>query len=377
MKIHEYQAKEILKEYGILVPSAELAATPEDALFAALRLGPPIMVKAQILAGGRGREGGVKEAASPREAKEIASQLLGKHLTTFQTSAAGLLVEKVLIQKKMVIKKEFYLGITVDREMGCPVIIASPAGGMSIEEIAKEYPKKLHKEYISPLAGPGDYQKNKLASSFGARWFFTPGLADIISKLYRIFEEKDCLLVEINPLVLADDNEFYALDAKINFDDNALFRHPDIKESGLADAPYVKLTGNIGCMVNGAGLAMATMDTIKFFGGEPANFLDVGGSASPEKIKTAFCVIASDPSVKAVFINIFGGIFRCDVLAEGILAAYRENNFKLPLVLRLEGNNASEGLEMLKKGRIKFLKANSLSQGAKKAVKLAKIGGAL
>lgn len=374
MKIHEYQAKEIFKEYGILVPQGGIALTPEEAQLAAECLGSPVMVKAQILAGGRGRAGGVKEAAGPREAKEIASQLLGKSLVTPQTSKEGMLVQKVLVQKKIVIKKEFYLAITIDREMGCPVIIVSPVGGISIEDIAKEYPGKLYKEYINPLAGLGDYQKNKLASSFRAEWFFTPGLADIISKLYRIFEEKDCLLVEINPLVLADDNEFYALDAKIDFDDNALFRHLDIKELGVADAPYIKLAGNIGCMVNGAGLAMATMDTIKFFGGEPANFLDVGGSADTEKIKIAFQTLVSDSSVKVVFINIFGGIFRCDFLAEALLAAYQEKQCSIPLVLRLEGNNALQGLEMLKKGKIKFFKAASLSQGAKKAVALARGG---
>lgn len=370
MKIHEYQAKEILRQYGIPVPVGRVVTTPFEAELAAFELGTPAMVKAQIQAGGRGKGGGVKTAFTPNQAQFIASQILGRRLRTSQTSPDGMLVTKLLIEKRLDIKKEFYLGIIVDRQRACPVIIMSGAGGMSIEEIAQKYPEKIHKTYIDPLVG----YKGREGS--------------IIPKLYRLFKEKDCLLVEINPLVVTQDNQFFASDAKMVFDDDALFRHPEIRELAdpLMEDPleaeakkaginYVRLEGDIGCMVNGAGLAMATMDAIKFFGGSPANFLDVGGGASPEKIKTAFQILISDSSVKAVFINILGGISRGDFLAEGLLAVYRERQLSLPLVLRLDGTNAREGLKMLKRGGVKFFKVSGLSQGAKKAIELADRGG--
>ncbi|MBI2450250.1 MAG: ADP-forming succinate--CoA ligase subunit beta [Candidatus Nealsonbacteria bacterium] len=357
MKIHEYQAKEIFKEYGIPIPRGRVADSLREAEIIAQELGFPVMVKAQITAGGRGKAGGVKEAAGLEELIMVTSQMLGHRLATAQTSAEGLMVDKVLVQEKLGIKKEFYLAITVDRQKECPVIVFCPSGGASIEEVAKEHPERIYKEYIDPVKGFIDFHGVKA------------DMMPVASALWRVFKERECLLVEINPLVLAEDDKLYALDAKIVFDDNALFRQlENQKFSDVSELNYIKLDGNIGCMVNGAGLAMASMDTIKLFGGEPANFLDVGGGADPEKIRRAFQVIAEDPEVKAVFINIFGGISRCDLVAQGVSMAFQNKKIDLPLIVRFEGTNAKEGFQILKKSGIRFQKASSLTDGAKLAI---------
>lgn len=385
MNIHEYQAKAILKPYGILVPKGEVVTTLSEAESVAIKLGTPVMVKAQIPAGGRGKAGGVREAFTVTQAGKITAQLLNKNIITSQTPPEGLTVKKVLIEEKLEIRKEFYIGIMLDIKKECPRILVSDFGGIDIEEIAEKSPDRVFKDYIDPLLGLQTFQKRKLVFNLEIESRLVAKMMDVISILYKVFETKDCLLVEINPLVLTEGDDFYALDAKIVSDDNALFRHPEIKkfvdysmedpleaEAIKQGLSYVRLEGTIGCMVNGAGLAMATMDTIKFFGGEPANFLDVGGGAGPEKIKTAFLILLSDPSVKVVFINIFGGIFHCDFLAEGLLMAVKQKKLKAALILRLEGTNAAQGLEMLRRAGLKFVEVSSIEEGVKKAVELSR-----
>ena len=385
MKIHEYLAKAILKQYGILVPKGKVVTTLDEAESVASELGSPVMVKAQIPAGGRGKAGGIREALTVTQAGKITAQLLNKKIITPQTPSEGLTVKKVLVEEKLEIQREFYIGIMVDIRKECPLILVSDFGGIDMEEIAEKSPDSVYKEYIDPLLGLQPFQKRKLAFNLEIESQLVAKMTKVISNLYRVFETKDCLLVEINPLVLTEGADFYALDAKMVFDDNALFRQPGIEEfrdyamedpleaeaikHGLS---YVRLEGNIGCMMNGAGLAMATMDTIKFFGGEPANFLDVGGGAGPERIKTAFSILLSDPLVKVVFINIFGGMFRCDFLAEGLLETVKQKKLKAKLILRLEGTNSAQGLEMLRRSGLKFVAVFSIEEGVKKAVELSR-----
>ncbi len=385
MKIHEYLAKAILKQYGILVPKGKVVTTLDEAESVASELGSPVMVKAQIPAGGRGKAGGIRKALTVTQAGKITAQLLNKKIITPQTPSEGLTVKKVLVEEKLEIQREFYIGIMVDISKECPLILVSDFGGIDMEEIAEKSPDSVYKEYIDPLLGLQPFQKRKLAFNLEIESQLVAKMTKVISNLYRVFETKDCLLVEINPLVLTEGADFYALDAKMVFDDNALFRQPGIEEfrdyamedpleaeaikHGLS---YVRLEGNIGCMMNGAGLAMATMDTIKFFGGEPANFLDVGGGAGPERIKTAFSILLSDPLVKVVFINIFGGMFRCDFLAEGLLETVKQKKLKAKLILRLEGTNSAQGLEMLRRSGLKFVAVFSIEEGVKKAVELSR-----
>ncbi len=388
MKIHEFQAKKILAEYGFLVPASEVIADSAQAEWAILQVGLPAVVKAQVHAGGRGKAGGIKTINEEQEARQVVESILDKKLKTHQTAGEGILVKKVLIEKKLAIQREFYLGIVINRAKACPVIIASPAGGMDIEEIARTSPEKIFEEKINPLIGLQNFQKGNLAFSLGLSPEVAMKMIKVIGDLYRVFTEKDCSLVEINPLVLTNDNQLVALDAKMAFDDNALFRHPEIKE--LADISmeealeaaaikaginYVRLNGNVGCIINGAGLGMATMDAVRQAGGEPANFLDVGGSAKAEQITTAFRLLLSDPNVKVILINIFGGLVRPEFLVDGLSQAMRETNTEIPLVIRLMGANATEGIETLRNSGLKFVEACDMEDGVKKAVEIAK-GGA-
>ncbi|MGB2887058.1 MAG: ADP-forming succinate--CoA ligase subunit beta [Candidatus Acidiferrales bacterium] len=384
MKIHEYQAKAILAKFGVPVPRGEVVFKKDEALAAAQRLGTPIVVvKAQIHAGGRGKAGGVKLARSADQAAEIASQMLGMKLVTPQTGAEGRIVHRLLIEEGLDIKRELYLSILVDRAVAAPVFMASASGGMEIEEVAKEHPEAILRETIHPAVGLGPFQVRKIA--FGLE--LAPGLVNaavpFFQALYRAFLETDASLLEINPCVVTGDGRLVALDAKMNFDDNALGRHPDIRELRDLDEEspleveaskyrlnYIKLDGNIACMVNGAGLAMATMDIIKLNGGNPANFLDVGGGASEDQVKNAFGILLKDPHVRAVFINIFGGILRCDVLAAGVVKAARELQVKVPVVVRLEGTNVEKGKEILRTSGLNFTVADGMKDGAEEVVKL-------
>jgi len=386
MKIHEYQAKAILSEFGVPVPRGRVAATPAEAGAVARELGGRVVVKAQIHAGGRGKGGGVKLAGSPEEAERVAGQILGMLLRTPQTGPEGRRVLRVLVEEAMDIRQEFYLGILVDRHAGLPVIMASAAGGMEIEEVARTQPAAILKAHVAPATGLQPFLARKLAFGLGLSGDQVKGMADFLARLYRAFEAKDCSLAEVNPLVLTADGRLLALDAKLAFDDNALYRHPDIlalrdlnEESPLeVEASkhrlnYIKLDGNVGCMVNGAGLAMATMDIIKLAGGEPANFLDVGGGASAEQIEAAFRILVADPNVKAVLINIFGGILRCDRLAEGVIRAVRTLEVKLPIVIRMEGTNVELGQRMLAESGLNFLPAAGMKDAARKAVRAAQV----
>ena len=385
MKIHEYQGKEILKQYGVPVPRGIVARTPEEAEAAARELGTDVVVvKAQIHAGGRGKGGGVKLAKSPEEAKQIASQMLGMMLITHQTGPEGREVKTLLIEEGLPINKEFYLGITLDRVTGRNVFMASSAGGMDIEKVAEETPELILKETIDPSVGLRPFQARKLAFGLGIPSDLVNQAAKFMLSLYEAFEKADASLIEINPFLLTKDNRLIALDAKVNFDDNAMYRHKDYAElrdlneeepleieASKYDLNYIKLDGNIGCMVNGAGLAMATMDIIKLAGGEPANFLYVGGGANAEQIRNAFKILMSDPHVKAVLINIFGGILRCDVLAQGVIAAVKELGVPVPIVIRMEGTNVDEGKRLLKESGMNFATADSMDEAADKVVRLA------
>ena len=386
MNIHEYQGKEVLRQYGVTVPRGKVAFTVEEAVEAAKELGSAVtVVKAQIHAGGRGKAGGVKIARSLDEVRQHASELLGKVLVTHQTGPEGKEVKRLLIEEGCDIKKEYYVGVVVDRGTGRVVMMASEEGGTEIEEVAARSPEKIFKEVIDPLTGLLPFQARRLAYSINIPNELVNKAADFMMKLYKAFVDKDCSLAEINPLVVTGSGEVMALDAKLNFDSNALFRHPEILElrdldeedekeiqASKYDLSYIALSGNIGCMVNGAGLAMATMDIIKYYGGEPANFLDVGGGASKEKVTEAFKIILSDPNVKGIFVNIFGGIMRCDVIAEGVVAAAREVGLDKPLVVRLEGTNVQLGKEILNKSGLNIVAADSMADGAQKIVQLVK-----
>jgi succinyl-CoA synthetase beta subunit len=388
MKIHEYQAKAILARYGVTTPRGEVAYTKEEAREAAQRLkSHVVVVKAQIHAGGRGKGGGVKLARSGDEAEDIAGHILGMNLATPQTGPAGRLVKRVLIEEGLDIKRELYLGLLVDRASGLPVFMASAAGGMEIEEVAKENPEAILREVIQPVVGLQPYQARKIAFGLGLPGEVATHATPFFQALYRAFVDTDASLLEINPCVLTGDGKLVALDAKMTFDDNALFRHPNLRELRDIDEEdpleveaskyglnYIKLDGSVACMVNGAGLAMATMDIIKYAGGSPANFLDVGGGASAEQVKNAFRILMSDPSVRAVFINIFGGILRCDVLATGVVAAAKDLQLKVPVVVRMEGTNVEVGQKILRESGLNFTIADGMKDGAEKVVALA--GGA-
>jgi succinyl-CoA synthetase beta subunit len=385
MKIHEYQAKKILKEYGVPVPYGELAQTPEEVERIAERHGKKVVVKAQVHAGGRGKGGGIKVAATPREAAKAAGEIIGKKLVTPQTGSDGKLVRKVLVEEVLDVGKEFYLGIVVDRarEYEQPVLVTSPSGGMEIEEIARTNPEHITKVGVHPFGGFKNFHGRKIAGALALPEAIVPDLSRLTARLYAVFMEKDASLVEINPLVLTKEGKLFALDAKINFDDDALYRHPDIKELKdiLEESPleaeasesginYIKLNGTIGCMVNGAGLAMATMDLIKLAGGEPANFMDVGGGATPERVEKAFRIFASDKNVKSILVNIFGGILRCDRVATGIVEAMKNIQLDVPMVVRLQGTNSEEGRKILEESRLKFEVAEELFEAARKVVAL-------
>jgi succinyl-CoA synthetase beta subunit len=390
VNVHEYQAKEVLRSFGVAVPPGRLAKTPAEAEEAARALGADVVVvKAQVHAGGRGKAGGIKVAKSPSEAKHVASEILGMRLRTPQTGAEGKVVRKVWVEAGSRIARELYLGIVLDRATESLAIIASTEGGMEIEEVAARTPEKIVREWTHPALGLGDFQARRLAFGLGLQGdAFKQGVS-LIRNLFRLYLARDCSLVEINPLVVTRDGRVLALDAKLNFDDNALYRHQeivalrDIHEEDPLDVEaskhglnYIKLDGNVACMVNGAGLAMATMDIVKLAGGEPANFLDVGGGASPEQIENAFRILSSDPAVKAIFINVFGGILRVDRLAEGVIAAVRKLGLTLPVVLRAEGTNVEQGKKMLADSGLPLIMADDMGDGARRAVELANRGSA-
>ena len=382
MKIHEYQGKELLKIYGVPVPRGIVARSPKEAEQAAKDLGTDVVVvKAQIHAGGRGKGGGVKLAKSPAEAKEIASQILGMTLITHQTGPEGRIVKTLLIEEGLPIDREFYLGITLDRTTGRDVFMASSAGGMDIEKVAAETPELILKETIDPSVGLRPFQARNLAFGLGIPADLVGQAAKFMLTLYDAYQKMDATIVEINPFLLTKDNRLIALDAKVNFDDNALFRHKDYSElrdldeeepleieASKFDLNYIKLDGNIGCMVNGAGLAMATMDIIKLHGGEPANFLDVGGGASQERVEQAFRILLADKNVKAVLVNIFGGIVRTDMVARGVVAAGKNLGVTIPVVVRLEGTNVEEGNRVIAESEMNFLVAKGMSDAAEKVV---------
>jgi succinyl-CoA synthetase beta subunit len=385
LKIHEYQAKSVLARYGVPVPRGEVAFSAVEAGEIARRLGGDVVVvKAQIHAGGRGKGGGVKLARSADEAEQLAKQMIGMTLVTHQTGPEGKKVGRVLIEEGLQIDRELYLSILIDRQTGCPVIIASAAGGMDIEEVAAKEPEKILREVIHRGVGVVPFEARKLAFGMGLAAGPAGKLVKLLESIYRAFIETDASMIEINPLILTKGGDLLALDAKVTFDDNALFRHPDLRdlrdlteedplevEASKYSLNYIRLDGNIGCMVNGAGLAMATMDIIKLAGGEPANFLDVGGGANAEQIKNAFRILMADKNVKAVLINIFGGILRCDVLAQGVIAAVKELGVPVPIVVRMEGTNVEEGKRMLKESGLKFATADSMGEAADTVVKLA------
>ena len=385
MKIHEYQAKAILARHGVPVPRGEVAFNAAEAGEIARRLGGPIsVVKAQIHAGGRGKGGGVKLAKSPEEAEQLASAMIGMTLVTHQTGPEGRVVSRVLVEEGLQMTRELYLSIVLDRAAGKPVMMASAAGGMDIEEVAATTPEKIVKVYIEPGVGLVPFQARQLGFAIGLDGAQVNKAVKLMTALYEAFVATDASLVEINPLVVTASGDLLALDAKMNFDDNALYRHTDIRdlrdlgeedpleiEASKFSLNYIHLDGNIGCMVNGAGLAMATMDIIKLAGGEPANFLDVGGGANAEQIRNAFKILMSDRNVKAVLINIFGGILRCDVLAQGVIAAVKELGVPVPIVIRMEGTNVDEGKRLLRESGMKLATADSMDEAAKKVVQLA------
>lgn len=388
MNIHEYQAKELLGRYGVAVPRGRVAYTPAEAEQAARELGGEVLVvKAQIHAGGRGKGGGVKVVKSPEEVREVAKQMLGMTLVTKQTGPKGRVVRRLYVEEGCRIARELYLGMVVDRAKGWVTIMASTEGGMEIEEVAARTPEKILREAVDPALGLGDFQARKLAFGLGLEGKQIGKAGKFLRGLYEAFVACDASLAEINPLVVTVDGDIIALDAKMNFDDNALFRHKDIAElrdfdeedpreveASRHDLNYISLDGSIGCMVNGAGLAMATMDLIQLKGGSPANFLDVGGGATAERVTAAFKLILSDPKVEAVLVNIFGGIMRCDVIAEGVVAAAREVSLRVPLVVRLEGTNVALGKQILSDSGLPIIAANDFNDAAEKVVAAAKGG---
>jgi succinyl-CoA synthetase beta subunit len=386
VKIHEYQAKAILARHGVPVPRGEVAFSVEEAGAIARRLGGGVtVVKAQIHAGGRGKGGGVKVVKDAAAAEEMAKQILGMTLVTHQTGPEGRKVERLLIEEGMKIAKELYLGLLVDRAAGCPVMMASAEGGMDIEEVAEKNPDAIKKVAISPITGLTGFQARQLAFGIGLAPEHVNKAVKVMQQIYEAFVATDASLIEINPLIVTEGGDVIALDAKVTFDDNAMYRHADFRdlrdlaeedpleiEASKFSLNYIRLDGTIGCMVNGAGLAMATMDIIKLAGGQPANFLDVGGGANAEQIKNAFRILMSDKNVKAVLINIFGGILRCDVLAEGVIAAVTDLGVPVPIVIRMEGTNVEQGKAMLRESGLNFTTADTMGEAADKVVALAR-----
>ncbi|MDF2963519.1 MAG: sucC [Paenibacillus sp.] len=384
MNIHEYQGKQVLKQYGVAVPEGKVAFSVDEAVEAAKQLGTPVVVvKAQIHAGGRGKAGGVKVAKSLDEVRTYAQDILGKVLVTHQTGPEGKEVKRLLIEQGCDIKKEYYIGVVVDRGTGRVVMMASEEGGTEIEEVAEHSPEKIFKEVIDPAIGLQAFQARKLAYAINIPGELVNKAVKFMIALYTAFVEKDCSIAEINPLVVTGDGQVMALDAKLNFDSNALYRHKDILElrdleeedekeiqASKYDLSYIALDGNIGCLVNGAGLAMATMDIIKYYGGDPANFLDVGGGATAEKVTEAFKIILSDEAVKGIFVNIFGGIMKCDVIANGVVEAAKQVGLSRPLVVRLEGTNVDLGKKILNESGLNIVAADSMADGAQKIVAL-------
>jgi succinyl-CoA synthetase beta subunit len=385
MNIHEYQAKEILKRYGVPVPIGKVASTLAEVKAAAAELGGRCVVKAQIHAGGRGKAGGVKLAKSPEDAVQKASEILGKNLVTHQTGPQGRQVSRVLVEQGVNIERELYLGMVLDRAQSRVTTICSSEGGVEIEEVAAKHPEKILKEAIDPAVGLQPFQCRRLAFALGVPPELVGKMVAMMQALYRAFDDCDCSIAEINPLILTKEGQVMALDAKMNFDSNALFRHKDILalrdlneedpreiEASKYELSYISLDGNIGCMVNGAGLAMATMDIIKLCGGEPANFLDVGGGATKERVAQAFKIILSDARVRGVLINIFGGIMRCDVLAQGVVDAARELSIKVPLVVRMQGTNVELGRKILSDSGLPIISAETMGEAAEKIVQAVK-----
>ncbi|MDZ5474356.1 ADP-forming succinate--CoA ligase subunit beta [Bacillus sp. 31A1R] len=384
MNIHEYQGKEILRKYGVAVPNGKVAFSVDEAVEAAKELGTAVcVVKAQIHAGGRGKAGGVKVAKNLEEVRTYASEILGKTLVTHQTGPEGKEVKRLLIEEGCDIKKEYYIGLVLDRATSRVVLMASEEGGTEIEEVAEKTPEKIFKEVVDPVVGLTGYQARRIAFNINIPKELVNKAVKFMMGLYQAFVEKDCSIAEINPLVVTGDGNVMALDAKLNFDSNALYRHKDILEyrdldeedakeieASKYDLSYISLDGNIGCMVNGAGLAMATMDIVKHYGGDPANFLDVGGGATAEKVTEAFKIILSDQNVKGIFVNIFGGIMKCDVIATGVVEAAKQVGLNVPLVVRLEGTNVELGKKILAESDINIIAAESMADGAQKIVSL-------
>jgi succinyl-CoA synthetase beta subunit len=385
MKIHEFQAKQILSKFGVAIPRGEVAETAAKAREIAQKLGGPVVLKAQIHAGGRGKGGGIKVAKSPDEARSLAEKMIGMTLVTHQTGPEGKKVKRLLVEEALGVAKELYLGIVIDRAKECPVVMASTEGGVEIEKVAAEHPELIFKEWIDPSVGLAAFQARKLAFKLGLSGETFKQAVKFLISLYRAFQTSDASLAEINPLIITTQGNVLALDAKMNFDDNAVPRHLDIQglrdldeeeplevEASKYNLNYIKLDGNVGCMVNGAGLAMATMDIIKYSGGMPANFLDVGGGVTEEAVTNAFKILVSDKDVKAALINIFGGIVRCDMIANGIVKAAKELGTKIPIVVRLEGTNVDQGKQILKDSGLAFRAAAGMKEAAEKVVAQAK-----
>ena len=385
MNIHEYQAKQIFRQFGIPVPAGRMTQSPEEAYEITEKLGCPVVVKAQIHAGGRGKGGGIKIARTPEKAETSTREMVGSQLVTHQTGPAGKQVQRVLIEQGLRIDKEFYLGIVIDRSRKMPVMMASREGGVEIEEVAQRSPESIVRVHVDASLGIQGFQARTIAFRLGLEGALLRKATSFITSLFQVFRAHDCSLLEVNPLVLTAEGELYALDAKMNLDDNALYRHSDIRllrdfseedpleiRASRHGLNYIKLNGSVGCMVNGAGLAMATMDIIQLAGGSPANFLDVGGGASVEQVKSAFQILTSDPHVRAVLINIFGGIMRCDVVADGVVQAAREVGVRVPMVVRLEGTNVEKGREILKGSGLDFEVAKGMADAAQKVVRLAR-----
>jgi len=385
MKIHEFQAKQILKQYGVAIPRGEVAETAAQAAEIAQKIGGPVVLKAQIHAGGRGKGGGIKVARAPEEARALAEKMIGMTLITHQTGPQGKLVKRLLVEEALGVAKELYLGIVIDRARECAVVMASTEGGMEIEKVAAEHPELIFKEWIDPAAGLAGFQARRLAFKLGLSGETFKQAVKFLLSLYKAFQSSDASLAEINPLIISTQGSVLALDAKMNFDDNAVPRHPDIQalrdldeedplevEASKYSLNYIKLDGNVGCMVNGAGLAMATMDIIKYSGGMPANFLDVGGGVTEEAVTNAFKILVADKDVKAALVNIFGGIVRCDMIASGIVKAAKELGTKIPIVVRLEGTNVDLGKQILRESGLAFTSAASMKEAAEKVVALAR-----
>ena len=385
MKIHEYQAKELLAQYGVPIPKGGVARTPQEAREIAAQIGGRVVIKAQIHGGGRGKAGGIETAETQRETEEIAGSLLGTRLVTHQTGPEGLPVNAVLVEEAVEVERELYLSVLVDTSENVPLVIASEAGGMEIEEVAAKNPERILRQHVDPATGLLPYQSRNLAYGMNLASEYIGPATQTMANMYRLFMEKDCSLVEINPLVTTASGRLLALDAKVGFDDNGLSRHPEVAqlrdmsqedplevEAANLGVNYVKLDGNIGCMVNGAGLAMATMDLVKQMGGEPANFLDAGGGASEDQVTGALKILLSDPKVEAAWVNIFGGILRCDLVARAIIRAVKENGLKVPFVVRMNGTNLEEGVQLLKESGLDIVFESNLTEAASKAIAAAR-----